>query len=69
MWKKHKFTQFEWAFSEQCLLFNLPRRAHLEAAAQIKRFGPKGKPVEGDAFHFIMSRKTMQSFNSPFSVI
>lgn len=56
--KKHEFTQFEWALSEQCLLSNLTSRAHLEAAAaQSKRSGPKGKTTEGDAFHFIISSK------------
>lgn len=55
--KKHEFTQFEWALGEQCLLSNLISRAHLEAAAQIKRFGPKGETAEGDAFHVIMSSK------------
>lgn len=56
-YKKHEFAQFEWALSEQCLLSNSTSRAHLEAAAQIKRFGPKGKTAEEDALHFFMSSK------------
>lgn len=55
--KKHEFIQFEWALSEECLLSNLTSGAHLGAAAQIKRFGPKEKRAEGDAFHFVLSNK------------
>lgn len=55
--KKHEFTQFEWALSEECLLANLTSRAHLQPAALMERFGPKGKRTEGDAFHFVLSNK------------